>query len=107
MSDGEAASRQLLRGQPGVAAKQDQLPPSIGLGEVRFEHWPVVGGKMPEYLGDASVLARLGQFKRPIDRRCHASVRYHEPAAETNVCFRLIADFRTLFQKWSGNGKGG
>jgi len=57
MSVREAASRQLLRRQPGVAAKQDQLPPSVRLGEVRFEHWPVAGGKMPEYLRDAAVLA--------------------------------------------------
>jgi len=107
MSPGDAALRVLLSGEPGVAAEQDQLPPGVRLGEVRFEDRPVAGRQVPEDLGDAAVLARLGQFKRPIDCRCHASVRYHEWAVETNVCFRLIADFRTLFQKWSGNGKGG
>jgi hypothetical protein len=51
---------------------------------MRFEDWPVAGRKMSEYFRDAAVLTRLGQFKRPIDCRCHASLRYHEPAAETN-----------------------
>jgi hypothetical protein len=59
---------------------------------MRFENWPVPGRKVPEYFSNAAVLTRFGQFKRPIDRRCHASRRYHEPAAETNGSFRPIAD---------------
>ena len=63
--------RLLLGRQPGVAAEQDQLPPGVGLGQVCFENWPVVGRQVPEYFGNASVLTRFGQFKRPIDCRCH------------------------------------
>ena len=76
----------LLSGEPGVAAEQDQLPPSIGLGEVRFEGRPVLGRQMPEYLGDTPVLAGFGQLKGTIDCGCHASRRYHELRAETNGC---------------------
>ena len=82
----------LLGRQPGVAAEQDQLPPSIGLGKMRFENGPVRGREVPKYFRNAAVLTRFGQLKRPIDCRCHPSGRYHEPPAETNVGFRPIAD---------------
>ena len=74
----------LLRRQPGVAAEEDQLPPGVGLGEMRFEDRAVLGREMPEYLGNTAVLTRFGQLKRAIDCRCHESRRYHEPRAETN-----------------------
>jgi hypothetical protein len=59
---------------------------------MRFENWPVLGRKVPEYFSNAAVLTRFGQFKRPIDCRCHESRRYHGPAAETNGSCRAKAD---------------
>jgi len=57
---------------------------------------------VPENLGDAAVLPRFRQLKRPIDCRCHAPRRYHDPAAETNAGFPPKADVCTLsFRLWT------
>jgi hypothetical protein len=75
----------LLDCQPSIAADQDQLATRVRFTEVRFEDRPVLGSQVAEYLGDATVLARLGQFKCTFNCGCHPHRRYHELAAETNA----------------------
>jgi hypothetical protein len=58
--------------QPGIAAEKNQLSARIGLSQVRFENRPVVGRQVPEYFGNAPVLARLCQFECTFNSGRHA-----------------------------------
>ena len=65
----------LLRREPGVAAEQDQMPPRVRLSEMRLDRRPIFRRQAPDDFRNTPVLAGFGQFKRPIDCRCHGSRR--------------------------------